>query len=139
MIYLFKPICEQVGSILHSDVEVRNKNTVGRTGVNTKVPHQSNDLFHSHPDIVAYDRWKHRSSLAIVEVKKLPILNGNKEINFRDPKVNTGNYVSYLDNPFQKIYVTLDLGKQYHQSELKNLLINLFVVLFILMIMIYTK
>lgn len=49
--YLFGPVCEYVGSLLYSEIEVQNKNTVGQTGVQTRVPHTTNDLFYSHPDI----------------------------------------------------------------------------------------
>ena len=87
MNYLFNPICEYVAALLKFEINVRTKNTAGRTGVNTKVPHQSNDMFHSHPDVVAYDKWKHRRSLAIVEVKKLPILKGEKVVNFTEPRM----------------------------------------------------
>ena len=85
--YLFNPICEYVAALLKFEINVRTKNTAGRTGVNTKVPHQSNDIFHSHPDVVAYDKWKHRRSLAIVEVKKLPILKGEKVVDFTESRM----------------------------------------------------
>ena len=87
MNYLFSPVCEYVASLLYSEIEVRNKNTVGQTGVHTRVPHTTNDLFHSHPDIVAYAEKLHYRSLAIVEVKKLPLLKDNKVINFNDLKM----------------------------------------------------
>lgn len=51
------------------------------------MPHTTNDLFYSHPDIVAYSEQIHNRSLAIVEVKRLPILKANKVINFNDPKM----------------------------------------------------
>ncbi|CAG86581.2 DEHA2D00352p [Debaryomyces hansenii CBS767] len=85
--YLFDPICEYVAALLNFEINIRTKNTAGRTGVNTKVPHQSNDIFHSHPDVVAYYKWKHRRSLAIVEVKKLPILKGEKVVDFTEPRM----------------------------------------------------
>ena len=85
--YLFKPISEYVAALLGFVVEVEGKNTVGQTGVQTRVPHTSNDLFYSHPDIVAYTEKIHYRSLAIVEVKKLPLLKGNKAISFNDSKM----------------------------------------------------
>lgn len=84
--YLFNPICEYVVALLYFEINVRTKNTAGRTGVNTKIPHQSNDIFHSHPDVVAYDKW-HRRSLAIVGIKKLPILKGEKVVDFSESRM----------------------------------------------------
>ena len=51
------------------------------------MPHQSNDIFHSHPDIVAHDKWKHRRSLTIVEIKKLPILKDEKVVDFTESRM----------------------------------------------------
>ena len=87
MNYLFNPVCEYVGSLLYSEIEVRNKNTVGQTGVQTRVSHTTNDLFYSHPDIVAYTNKIHNPTLAIVEVKKLPLLKRNKALSFNDSKI----------------------------------------------------
>lgn len=42
---------------------------------------------HNDSDVVAYDRLRHAKSLAIVEVKKLPILKGHKIVNFKDSKI----------------------------------------------------
>ena len=54
----------------------------------TKVPHTTNDLFYSHPDIaVAYTEKIHHRSLPIVKVKKLPLLKGEKVIDFKDSKM----------------------------------------------------
>ncbi|CUM51872.1 unnamed protein product [Debaryomyces tyrocola] len=83
--YLFNPVCEYVASLLHSEIEVRNKNTVCQTGVHTKIPHTTNDLFQS--DIFAYAEKKHYRSLAVVEVKKLPLLRDGKVINLNEPKM----------------------------------------------------
>ena len=87
MSYFFIPVCEYVGSLLYSEIEVRNKNTVGQIGAQTRVPHTTNDLFYSHPDIVAYTKKIHNRSLAIVEVKKLPLLKGHKVIHFSYSKM----------------------------------------------------
>jgi len=87
MNYLFSQICEFVASLLCSEIEVRNKNTVGQTGVHTRVPHTTNDLFYSHPDIVVYTEKIHYRSLAIVEVKKMPLLQGDKLMDFNDSKM----------------------------------------------------
>jgi hypothetical protein len=86
--YLFNPICDYVAALLYIEINILTKNTAGRTGVNTKVPHQSNDIFHSHRDIVAYDKWKHRRLFAIVEVKKLLILKGEK-VDFSESRMVT--------------------------------------------------
>ena len=85
--YLFTPISEYVAALLDFVVEVEGKNAVGQTGVQTRVPHTTNDLFYSHPDIVAYTEKIHYRSLAIIEVKKLPLLKGNKAISFNDSKI----------------------------------------------------
>ena len=87
LIYLYKPISDYVSALLGFEIEVEERNTVGQTGVQTRVPHTTNDLFYSHPDIVAYTEKIHYRSLAIVEVKKLPLLKGNKVINFNDSKI----------------------------------------------------
>lgn len=88
MNYLYRPICEYVAALLLFEVNVEDTNAVGHNGVHTKVPHQTNDIFRSYPDIVAYDKWGHRRSLAVVEVKKLPILKGDKQIDFKDKKMH---------------------------------------------------
>ena len=85
--YLFTPISEYVASFLGFETEVEGKNSVGQTGVHTRVPHTTNDLFYSHPDIVAYAEQIHNRSLAIVEVKKLPLLGGKKVVDFNDSKM----------------------------------------------------
>ena len=85
--YLFTPLSEYLAALLGFEIEVEERNTVGQTGVQTRVPHTTNDLFYSHPDIVAYTEKIHCRSLAIVEVKKLPLLKGNKVINFNDSKM----------------------------------------------------
>ena len=97
--YLFNPICEYVAAILYFEINVRFKNTAGRTGVNTKVPHQSNDIFHSHPIIVAYGKWKHRRSLAIVEVKKVTNLE-RREGSFTKSRMVNFYYSSCRGNVF---------------------------------------
>ncbi|MDN5614003.1 MAG: hypothetical protein L0G33_10540, partial [Staphylococcus equorum] len=84
--YLFTPLSEYLAALLGFEIEVEERNTVGQTGVQTRVPHTTNDLFYSHPDIVAYTEKIHYRSLAIIEVKKLPLLKGNKAISFNDSK-----------------------------------------------------
>ncbi|CUM48546.1 unnamed protein product [Debaryomyces tyrocola] len=87
LIYLFKPISDYVSALFGFEIEVEERNTDGQTGVQTRVPHTTNDLFYSHPDIVAYTEKIHCRSLAIVEVKKLPLLKGNKVVSFNDSKM----------------------------------------------------
>ena len=87
MNYLFRPICEYIASVLRFPPQVEEENTIGQTGVHTRVPHQSNDLFYSHPDIVAYAKKVHYQSLALVEVKRLPILKGRKRLEFANVKI----------------------------------------------------
>lgn len=60
--YLFAPISECVRALLCINIEVEEKNTDGQTGVHTRVPHTTNDLFYSHPDIVAYSENIHNRS-----------------------------------------------------------------------------
>lgn len=67
MNYLFSPICGFIASLLITKIEVRNKNTIGCTGVYTRVPQITNDWFYSHLDIIAYAEKFYYRSLAIVE------------------------------------------------------------------------
>lgn len=53
----------------------------------TRVPHTTNDLFYSNAVIVAYTEKIRYRSLAVVEVKKLPLLKGDKVIDFNDSKM----------------------------------------------------
>ena len=87
MNFLFRPICGYVASILRFQPRVEEENAFGQTGVHTRIPHQSNDLFYSYPDMVAYDKKLHYQSLALVEVKKLPILKGRKILQFTNGKI----------------------------------------------------
>ncbi|CUM55983.1 unnamed protein product [Debaryomyces tyrocola] len=87
MNFLFRPICEYVASILRFQPQVEEDNAIGQTGVHTRIPHQSNDLLYSYPDMVAYAKNLHNQSLALVEVKKLPILKGRKLLHFTDLKI----------------------------------------------------
>jgi len=48
--------------------------------------HTTNDLFRSHTDIVAYTEKIHYRSLAIVEVKKLPLLKDDKVVDLMNQK-----------------------------------------------------
>ncbi|CUM50130.1 unnamed protein product [Debaryomyces tyrocola] len=87
MNYLFKPICQYTASVLHFQTRVEEVNAIGQTGVHTRVPHQSKDLFYSYPDIVAYAKKVRNQSLALVEVKKLPILISRNMLDVTDVKM----------------------------------------------------
>ena len=86
MNYLFNPICEYTASMLRFEPQLEEVNAIGQAGVQTRVPHQSKDLFYSYPDMVAYAEKVHYQSLALVEVKKLPILISRKILDFTDVK-----------------------------------------------------
>lgn len=88
MNYLYTPICHFVAALLGFEVNVQESNAEGYTGVHTEVPHQTNDIFCSYPDIVAYDKWGCCKSLSVVEVKKLPILINNEVIDFNSETMN---------------------------------------------------
>lgn len=61
MNFLFRPICGYVASILRFQPLVE-ENYIGQTGVHTRIPHQSNDLFYSYPDMVEYAKKLHYQS-----------------------------------------------------------------------------
>lgn len=85
--YLFEPICDYIAALLRFKIEVEENNYVGQTGVHSRVPHTTDDIFYSYTDIVAYAEKHPYRSLAVVEAKKMPLLVGDKVIDFKDSRL----------------------------------------------------